>query len=62
MSDEAKWTIAKVAGGLVVGGVTILAIKKVAGAKAGGMVGAALLMVAHEMLDAPISGWIYKQL
>ena len=58
-----KRTVAKVVGAGAVGLGGGLAIKKLLGAAAvQSLVGAVLLMLFHEVADAPVSNWIYDQI
>lgn len=64
LGDMQKKTVAKVIGGGVVAAAGAVATKKlIVGSGLGAMVlGAVVTAGAHEALDAPVSGWVYKQL
>lgn len=58
-----KWLVAKVIGGTAVGATAFVVLKKGFGAAvAGSTIGSLFVMGAHEVFDAPVSGWVYKQL
>jgi hypothetical protein len=59
-----KKTVAMVIGAVVVAAAGAVATKKlIVGSSLGAVVlGAALTAGAHEAFDAPVSGWVYKQL
>ncbi|MDA8039851.1 MAG: hypothetical protein M0Z69_11980 [Actinomycetota bacterium] len=58
-----KKSISKVVGAGIVGSVAVIAINRLLGAKATGTIlGSVLVMLAHEAFDAPVSGWVYKQM
>ncbi len=64
MKRNTKWTVAKVIGAGLVGAVGAATTKKlIVGSTIGvAVVGAAVSTGFHEALDAPLSGWVYKQI
>jgi hypothetical protein len=58
-----KKQVAQVVGATAVGIAGAWAIKEVAGrAVEQSLVGAIVLMIAHEALNAPVSNWVYDQI
>ncbi len=59
-----KWTVAKVIGAGLVGAVGAVATKKlIVGSTIGvAIIGAFVSAGLHEAFDAPVSGWVYKQI
>ncbi|HEY3844712.1 MAG TPA: hypothetical protein VGL48_15780 [Acidimicrobiales bacterium] len=59
-----KRTVAKIVGAGIVAAMGAVATKKlIVGSGVGAVVvGAVITAGAHEAFDAPVSGWVYKQL
>jgi hypothetical protein len=58
-----KKTVAKVIGAGVVGVAGAFVLKEMVGRAAGeSIAGAIVLLMLHEVLDAPVSTWVYKQI
>jgi hypothetical protein len=64
MKKNTKWTVAKVIGAGLVGAVGAVTTKKlIVGSTIGvAIVGALVSAGLHEAFDAPVSGWVYKQI
>ena len=63
MKKSTKRTVARVAGATVVGvGAGLVLRKGFSAAFEGSVAGGVLVLLAHELFDAPVSGWIYKQI
>jgi hypothetical protein len=58
-----KQIITKLAGYVIVGGVTFFLISKVGGGTLNqSVLGSLVSIVAHEHFDAPVSTWIYQNI
>ncbi|MGA3354989.1 MAG: hypothetical protein ABSD85_17680 [Acidimicrobiales bacterium] len=58
-----KRTVAKVVGAGIVGAATAFVVRALLGKPAeAGAVGAIAAVIAHEMFNAPVSDWVYKQI